>query len=193
VCASAARAKELFMGYPLPKEVALKGPFQPMRFEATVEECIASEGEIPKDLAGGFYRCGPTWKRPTRQGTSPLLSQDGMVQALVFGDGRADFRNRWVRTPKYQLEEQHGRGMFEWTDVGFGDYRSFAYGDVTRDRYTSGVPQGTNNINVFPFAGQMVATSEQGGPPIALDPVTLQTKGIVSWSTKLSRGLHEKS
>jgi carotenoid cleavage dioxygenase-like enzyme len=185
--------EELSMGYSVPKEVALSGPFQPMRFEATVEECIVTEGEIPKDLAGGFYRCGPTWKRPTRQGNNPLLSQDGMVQGLVLGNGRADFRNRWVRTPKYQLEDQHGRGMFEWTDGGFGDYRSFAYGDVARDRHTSGIPQGTNNINVFPFAGQMVATSEQGGPPIALDPLTLQTKGIVSWSTKLSRGLHEKS
>ena len=71
------------MGYPLPKDTALKGPFTPMRFEATVEECIVSQGEIPKDLAGGFYRCGPTWKRPTKQGTNPLLSMDGMVQGLI--------------------------------------------------------------------------------------------------------------
>src|ERR1700761_6012240 len=94
--------REQNMSYSIPETVSTKGPFQPMRFEATVEECIVSHGEIPKDLAGGFYRCGPTWKRPTRQGNNPLLSQDGMVQGLVLGDGRADFRNRWVRTPKYQ-------------------------------------------------------------------------------------------
>ena len=35
-----------------------------------------------------------------RKGT-PLLAMDGMVQGLVFENGRADFRNRWVRTPKY--------------------------------------------------------------------------------------------
>ena len=85
-----------------------------MRFEATVEECIVSQGEIPKDLAGGYYRVGPTWKRPTKQGTNPLLSMDGMVQAITFENGRADFRNRWVRTPKYLLEEKHRRGMFAW-------------------------------------------------------------------------------
>ncbi|MGV9868754.1 carotenoid oxygenase family protein, partial [Rhodococcus koreensis] len=67
------------MGYPLPKGNSLRGPFQPMRFEATVEECIVTHGEIPKELAGGFYRAGPTWRRPTRQGNNPLISMDGMV------------------------------------------------------------------------------------------------------------------
>src|SRR4030095_15718655 len=93
------------MGYPLPKETALKGPFQPMRFEATVEECIVSHGEIPKELSGGFYRTGPTWKRPFKDGqANALLAMDGMVQGLVIDNGRADFRNRWIRTPKYNLE-----------------------------------------------------------------------------------------
>jgi carotenoid cleavage dioxygenase len=53
------------------------------------------------------------------------------------------------------------------------------------------VPQGTNNINTYPFAGEVLASGEQGGPPIALDPITLETKGIVRWSNKLSRGMHE--
>jgi carotenoid cleavage dioxygenase-like enzyme len=178
------------MSYPLPTEARLKGPFQPMRFEATVEECIVTHGEIPKDLTGGFYRVGPTWKRPTRQGTNGLLGMDGMVQALVLENGRADFRNRWIRTPKYMLEEEHGRGMFEWTDGNWHDWRTYGYGDVQRDCYTTGVPQGTNNVNIFPFAGEVVTSGEQGGPPIALDPITLETKGIVNWSPRLSPGIH---
>lgn len=178
------------MGYSLPQGNSMKGPFQPMRFEATVEECIVSHGEIPKELAGGFYRTGPTWKRPTRQGTNPLLGMDGMVQGLVLENGRADFRNRWIRTPKYLLEEHHRRGMFEWSDGGFGDWRDSAYGDVKRDKYNCGVPQGTNNINIFPFADGLVAAGEQGGPPVSIDPITLETNGIVSWSPKLSTGLH---
>ncbi|MEV6985928.1 carotenoid oxygenase family protein [Sphaerisporangium sp. NPDC051017] len=181
------------MGYPIPVDARFKGPFQPMRFEATVEECIVTEGEIPKDLAGGFYRVGPTWKRPTKQGTNGLLAMDGMVQGLVLENGRADFRNRWVRTPKYQLEEEHGRGMFTWTDGEWHDWRSFGLGDVQRDRYTTGVPQGTNNVNIFPFAGKMIATADSVGAPIAIDPITLETVGAVSWSSKLSAGLHEKA
>ena len=179
------------MGYPLPADTRLKGPFAPMRFEATVDECIVSHGEIPEGLAGGFYRVGPTWKRPTQQGTNGILGMDGMVQALVLQDGRADFRNRWIRTPKYPLEERHGRGMFRWSDGDWDDWRTYGYGDVQRDCWTTGVPQGTNNINIFPFAGQMVASSEQGGAPIAIDPLTLETRGIVNWSSKLSSGIHE--
>lgn len=181
------------MGYPIPKDTRLKGPFQPMRFEATIEECIVSHGEIPKEIAGGFYRTGPTWKRPTKQGTNGLLSIDGMVQGITFENGRADFRNRWIRTPKYQLEERHGKGMFSWTDGCWDDWRNFGLGDVERDRFTTGIPQGTNNVNIFPFAGKMIATADSLGAPIAIDPITLDTIGIVPWSSQLSAGLHDKA
>jgi carotenoid cleavage dioxygenase len=161
-----------------------------MRFEATVEDCIVSQGEIPKDLFGGFYRVGPTWKRPTKQGTVGLLSMDGMVQGLVIEDGKADFRNRWIRTPKYLLEQEYGKGMFEWSDGNWKDWRDFGWGNVKRDEFNSGISQGTNNINTYPFAGEILASGEQGGPPIALDPFTLETKGVVRWSKALSHGIH---
>jgi carotenoid cleavage dioxygenase-like enzyme len=179
------------MGAPVPNDPRLKGPFKPMRFEADVPDCIVTEGEIPEGLNGGFYRCGPTWRRPTKQGTDGILSMDGMVQGLIFHDGQVDHRNRWIRTPKFLLEEQHKKGMFEWSDGDWGDWRTWGYGDVKRDQYTTGVPQGTNNINIFPFAGELLASGEQGGPPIAIDPLTLDTRGIVPWSSKLSRGIAE--
>jgi carotenoid cleavage dioxygenase len=178
------------MGAPVPNDARFKGPFKPMRFEATVEDCIVSQGEIPTDLHGGLYRVGPTWKRPTRQGTQGLLNMDGMVQALVFDNGRADFRNRWIRTPKYLLEEKYGQGMFEWSDGEWRDWRNFGWGQVKRTAENLGVPQGTNNINTFPFAGEVLASGEQGGPPVALDPITLETKGVVRWSGQLSHGIH---
>jgi carotenoid cleavage dioxygenase-like enzyme len=167
----------------------LRGPFKPMRFEATVEDCVVVDGEIPADLNGGFYRNGPTWRRPSRQGCDSPFAMDGMIQALILTDGRADFRNRWVRTPKYRAEERAGRALFEWSDGGFDDWRSWALGEVGRDEFTTGVPQGTNAVNVVPFAGEVLALGEQGSPPVALDPVTLETRGVVGWSTSLSAGL----
>ncbi|HEX2286961.1 MAG TPA: carotenoid oxygenase, partial [Mycobacterium sp.] len=62
----------------VPAAAVLSGAFRPMRFEATVEDCVTTFGEIPKDLAGGFYRGGPTFKRPTCQGGNGLLAMDGM-------------------------------------------------------------------------------------------------------------------
>jgi carotenoid cleavage dioxygenase-like enzyme len=175
----------------VPEKIWLMGPLRPMRFEATVEDCLVVDGEVPAQLNGGFYRVGGTWKRPTVQGTTGAFTLDGMVQALLFREGRVDFRNRWIRTPKYVAEERAGRALFEWTDGSFGDWRSYGWGDVIRNEYTHGVPQGTNNVNVFPFAGEILASGEQGSPPIALDPFTLETKGYVPWSNKLSRGMHE--
>ena len=87
---------------------------------------------------------------------------DGMVQGLTFDNGRADFRNRWVRTPKYQLEDRHNRGMFCWTDGDWTDWRNIGFGAAVPDEHTRGIPQGTNNINCFPFAGEILASGEQG-------------------------------
>lgn len=177
----------------VPTVPVLTGAFRPMRFEATVEDCVTTYGEIPKDLAGGFYRVGPTFKRPTKQGTNGLLAMDGMVQGLTFENGRATFRNRWIRTPKYVLEERHGRGVFCWSDGEWSDWRNIGFGAAVPDGITRGTPQGTNNINCFPFAGEVLASGEQGGPPIALDPITLETRGIVPWSPQLSRGIFDQA
>src|SRR6185437_11197917 len=34
---------------------------------------------------------------------------------------------------------------------------------------------------------------EQGSPPVALDPITLETTGVVPWSAQLSAGMHPKA
>ena len=90
-----------------------RGPFTPMRFEATIT-----------GLRGSFYRNGPTWRRPNKQGCETAYTMDGMVQGLVFRDGRIEFRNRWVRTPKF-LAEERARSLFSYTDGDFGDWRSW--------------------------------------------------------------------
>jgi carotenoid cleavage dioxygenase-like enzyme len=47
----------------VPNAAVLTGAFRPMRFEATVEDSVTTFGEIPKDLAGGFYRVGPAGRQ----------------------------------------------------------------------------------------------------------------------------------
>ncbi len=56
--------------------------------------------------------------------------------------------HRWIQTPKYQLEQKHDRGMFEWEDDRFHDYRTWGYAKAKRDEFTTGIPQGTPNINI---------------------------------------------
>lgn len=179
------------MGIPLPNDINLSGPMRPMRFEATVKDCLVTAGEIPKELTGGFYKVGPSWRRPTIDGVTSFPTLDGMVQGITFENGRADYRNRWIRTPKYVAEEEAGRGLFQWRDARWNDWRDWGYADATRDERAKGVSQGTNIVNAFPFGGQILTSGEQGGPPIAIDPHTLDTIGAVPWSNQLSRGVAE--
>src|SRR3546814_1008246 len=52
-------------------------------------------------------------------------------------------------------------------------------------------PRSTRTDTLFPYTTLFRSLGEQGTPPIAMDPFTLETKGIVGWSNKLSPGLHE--
>ena len=83
--------------------------------------------------------------------------------------------------------------MFSWSDGCWTDWRNIGFGAALPDEYTRGIPQGANNINCFPFAGEILASGEQGSPPVALDPITLQTRGVVSWSPQLSRGISDRA
>lgn len=88
------------------------GSMKPRRFKAAVQDCIV-EGEIPVDLTGGFYRCGPTWTRATVQSIASFSSHDGIVQGLIFENGKVNCLNRWVPSPKYLLEDKHDKALFE--------------------------------------------------------------------------------
>lgn len=177
---------------PYPEEVLFLGPMKPQRFEATVEDCIV-DGELPLDLCGGFYRCGPTWKRETVQGVAGFSSRDGMVQGLIFENGKVNYLNRWVRSPKYLLEEKHDKALFEWHDA-WTDWRG--YGQIPKNEngtITAGVPGGSPIVNVAPFyantGDEILALAEQALAPMSLNPRTLETNGIVDWAGQLSAGM----
>ena len=173
---------------PIPNDIRLSGPLKPMRFEVDIEDCVV-QGEIPRTLNGGFYRVGPTLKYTPRDGALGFLAMDGMVQAMIFDNGKATFRNRWVRTPKFLAEEKAGEAIFQYED-NWPDWRGMCMGEVVRDNRTSGIQQGNAGVNVVPFGnGEILALSEQGLPPIALDPITLETKGLVPWARECGRGL----
>ena len=85
----------------------------PIPFEADAPH-LGIVGELPRELNGTMYRNGPN-----PQFSSPgahWFVGDGMLHALHLKDGRASYRNRWVRTPKWLAEHDAGRALFG----GFG-------------------------------------------------------------------------
>ncbi len=67
-------------------------------------------GELPKALNGWLYRNGPNPQFAPR-GPYHWFSGDGMLHAFHLENGRVAYRNRWVRTPKWELEHAEGEGL----------------------------------------------------------------------------------
>ena len=74
----------------------LNGNYAPWREEGDAFD-LEVEGEMPRELNGALYRIGPNPHfKPL--GRYHWFDGDGMVHAFMLRDGRAAYRNRYVRT-----------------------------------------------------------------------------------------------
>src|SRR5215469_12197065 len=75
-----------------------------------------SEGKLPSTIEGTLYRNGPGLFERDGFKKWTVLDGDGMIRATTFVDGKARFRNRFVRTQKFEAEEKAGRFLYPtWT------------------------------------------------------------------------------
>src|SRR3546814_3976929 len=89
----------------------LAGNFAPIRCEDDFD--LEVSGEIPSGLRGALFRIGPNPQyEPRDPATHHWFGGDGMVHGFYVADGKARYRNRYVRTPKWELEHEHGRALF---------------------------------------------------------------------------------
>ncbi len=132
-------------------------------------ECVAPHlpvlGELPSGLNGTLYRNGPNPQFPPgTPGQSHWFSGDGMIHGFTLQNGRASYRNRWVRTGKWQAEAAAGHELVSGYFVTPSHQADFA-------------DEGVANTNVVWHAGRLLAL-EEGHLPIELDPSTLATRGV---------------
>lgn len=81
------------------------------------------EGRLPRDLSGRLFRNGPGIFERAGFRKHCILDGDGMIQELRIGDGKAVYRNRFVRTPKFVAEEAAGRFLYpSWTTPAPGGW-----------------------------------------------------------------------
>src|SRR6185436_4669595 len=97
----------------------LVGPYAPTRDELTLTD-LDVVGEIPDDLNGVYVRNGPN-PQFEPSGRYHWFDGDGMVHAVHFSEGRAVYRNRWIRTDGFEREQKAAgplwRGIIEpWKD-----------------------------------------------------------------------------
>lgn len=152
------------MTQPFPAMPWLEGNYAPILFEADAPDLVV-RGALPKDLAGTLYRNGPNPQFPPRDANHHWFLGDGMIHAFHIEDGRVSYRNRWVRTPKWQLEHDAHKALFgSWGNP------------ATTDPSVLGKIGGTANTNIVWHAGKLLALVESN-LPFALDPETLDAEG----------------
>ena len=125
-------------------------------------------GELPRELNGTLYRNGPNpqFEAP---GSHWFLG-DGMLHAFHLENGRASYRNRWVRTPKWQAEHDAGRALFG----GFGGRK------LPDAPATSCTDSGVANTNIIFHGGRLLAL-EEGHLPTEIEPGTLNRLGYCDY------------
>jgi carotenoid cleavage dioxygenase len=142
----------------------LAGNYAPVADEADVEMTVS--GELPRGLAGALYRNGPNPQFAPR-GDYHWFGGDGMIHGFFLEGGKAHYRNRYVRTNKWRVENAAGRSLFGT----FGN-------PMTTDPSVLGQDSGVANTNILWHAGKLMAL-EEGHMPTEIDPISLETRGYV--------------
>lgn len=142
----------------------LSGNFAPLRSEDDFD--LVVKGEIPAGLRGALYRIGPNPQFEPRDPNHHWFAGDGMIHAFTVGDGKVAYRNRYVRTPKWRLENEHGRSLFG------------GFNPLLADPIAQGHDSGVANTNIVFHAGRLLAL-EEGHMPFEVAPGSLDARGYV--------------
>lgn len=143
----------------------------PIPFEADAP-FLKIVGELPRELNGTLYRNGPNPQFEV-PGAHWFVG-DGMLHAFHLENGRASYRNRWVRTPKWLAEHDAGRAFF---GKGFGNKLPDAPAHVTDG--------GVANTNIIFHAGKLLAL-EEAHLPTEIEPGTLATRGYHNYQGRVA-------
>jgi carotenoid cleavage dioxygenase len=147
----------------------LKGNFAPWRLEGDGAD-LDVDGQIPRDLAGTYYRNGPN---PAYEplGRYHWFDGDGMIHSIRIENGRAFYRNRYVRSGGLCEEQAAGRALFP--------------GLLTLSATEAPRFKNTANTNIVFHGGKLLALVESS-LPTELAPCTLETIGVYDFAGRLA-------
>ncbi|MBW4624231.1 MAG: carotenoid oxygenase family protein [Brasilonema octagenarum HA4186-MV1] len=148
----------------------LDGNFAPIREEISTNS-LKVIGELPHDLSGMFVRNGPNpqWK-PI--GEYHWFDGDGMLHGVRIINGKAAYRNRYVRTKAWKIENEAGKAV--WS----------GFLEPPQMDNPHGLSKNTANTALVWHAGQLLALWE-GGAPHAIKLPELKTLGEHTYNGKL--------
>ena len=128
------------------------------------------EGTLPPNLSGTLFRNGPGLLDIDGQRIHHPFDGDGMICAIAFQDGKAHFRNRYVRTEGYLAEQKAGKILYRGV---FGTQKPGGWLNNAFDFRLKNIA----NTNVIYWGDRLLALWE-AAEPHRLDPATLETLGL---------------
>jgi all-trans-8'-apo-beta-carotenal 15,15'-oxygenase len=139
---------------------------QPNEYDYWIDDI---EGEIPAALHGTLFRNGPGLLEVNGQRLHHPFDGDGMISAIAFDNGRARFRNRFVRTEGFLREQEAGKILYRGV---FGTQKPGGWLANAFDFQLKNIA----NTNIIYWGGKLLALWE-AAEPHRLDPKTLETIG----------------
>jgi carotenoid cleavage dioxygenase-like enzyme len=149
----------------------LTGGFAPIEEERTID-LTEVEGEIPRDLHGMHVRNGPN-RRFEARGRYHWFDGDGMLHAVRFEGGRAQYQNRWIMTDG--LREELAAGHALWQGIK----------DPPRKERPDQPIKNTSNTDVKYYNGNLVSMWYLGGAVYRCAPDDLRTLGKLDLDPRL--------
>jgi carotenoid cleavage dioxygenase len=139
-------------------------------YDATDMDVI---GEIPDDIDGVYVR------NTENQVHEPIgryhpFDGDGMIHAISIVGGKAEYRNRFVRTKGFLAEQEVGHSL--WAGLMEHPSRSTRPGWGAQEALKD-----SSSTDVIVHAGRILSTFYQCGEGYRLDPYTLEQFGTESW------------
>lgn len=151
------------------------GPWRPQTTEFVADDLEVVQGEVPTDLDGVYLRNTENPVHPSLKNYHPF-DGDGMVHVVGFREGKAFYRNRFVRTDALLAEQEAGQAL--WAGLAEPPYLSLREeGWGARGRMKD-----ASSTDVVVHRGTALTSFYQCGDLYRLDPSTAETLGKATWN-----------
>lgn len=162
----------------------LNGAWTPLHEEVDAHDLEVIEGAIPTDIDGVYIR------NTENQIHQPLgffhpFDGDGMLHQISFENGRASYRNRFVRTRGFHAEQEANSSLWGGLMDRHGVSKRPGFG-------AHGGLKDSSSTDVIIHAGRAVSTFYQCGEAYLVDPETLDTIGVANWGPLDGVSAHPK-
>ncbi len=101
--------------------------FKPVHTLCSATPLLVS-GKIPEDLEGVYLRNGTNLQFEQTNGRYHMFNGAGMLHQVQITEGKANYSNTYVKTPRYQIEDAKGSDQY----LHFGDLAGGGKAGVAR-------------------------------------------------------------